>query len=176
MPPLIIAIARFLAFSSSAQTEKSKVFKKIEYINGNFYRQTYDTIKLTEEPIDIYFFRKHFNFPYYLPDRFIDKSLRNRIISVWRDLNGKKDYQKNRENTYTYDSIGRVTNYTYSGCFVCSNLPYNYRVIYNKKGKIEQINNTINSKENFKFYYDNKDDIVKLEKYLLDKLETEVIN
>ena len=58
MRHLIIAIATFLASSSSAQTGKFKIFKKTEYTNGNFYRQTYDTIKLTQEPIDIYFLYK----------------------------------------------------------------------------------------------------------------------
>jgi hypothetical protein len=176
MQLLIIAIAIFLAFSSSAQTEKFKIFKKTEYSNNNFYTQTYDTIKLTQEPIDIYFFRKHFHFPYYLPDKFIDERLKHRTTSVWRDPNGKKDDKNNWQNTYTYDSLGRVTSYTYSGCFVCSNFPYNYRVTYNKKGQVEQLNETINSIESFKFYYDNKGDIIKLEKYLLDKLETEVVN
>jgi hypothetical protein len=157
-----------------AQTESLKIFKKTEYINGNFYRQTYDTLKLTNLAIDIFFFKKNFYIPYYLPDKFIDEKLNNKKISVWSDPKGKKDYKLNWENTYTYDSTGRLTNYTYSGCFACSAFPYNYKVIYNRKGQVEQLKNTINEKDSFKIYYSNKGDIIKLEKYLMDKLETEL--
>jgi hypothetical protein len=91
---------------------------------------------------------------------------------VWRDSKGKKDYQKNWENTYTYDSLGRVTSYTYSGCFVCSNLPYNYTVTYNSAGQVDRIFSTNNLKDGFKFSYNKKGDVIRLEKYLLNKLET----
>ncbi len=175
MRPYLIVIATLLAFSSLAQTGQLKVFKTTQYINGNLHRETNDTIKIISEQIDIYFFNKHFYSPYYLPGKFLDKSRKNQTISVWRDPNSKKDYQQNWENTYTYDSSGRVTNYTFSGCFICSSFPYNYTVTYNSLGQVEQIFNSINSKDDFKFYYDNKGDIVKFEKYWYDKLETEIV-
>lgn len=78
----------------------------------------------------------------------------------------------NWENTYSYDSLGRVTNYSYSGCFVCSDFPYTYNVTYNLAGQVDRIFNSNNIKDGFKFYYNSKGDIVKFEKYLLDKLET----
>lgn len=178
MRPFLIAIVTFFSFASSAQSGRAKVFHKTEYINGSFYRQTSDTIKVANEPIDIYFFKRHFFSPYYLPEKFIDQQHKNKTISAWRDPKGKKDYQQNWENTYTYDSLGRVTNYTYSGCFICSNLPYSYTVTYNSIGQVHRIFNTTNIKDGFKFYYNKKGDVVKLEKYLLDKLETviELIN
>lgn len=77
----------------------------------------------------------------------------------------------NWENTYTFDSLGRVTTYTYSGCFVCSNLSYSYNVTYNAIGQVDRISNKI-LKDGFTFYYNPKGDIIRLEKYLLDKVET----
>lgn len=173
---LLMAIITFLAVHAVAQTETVKIFRKTEYSNGNFYRQRCDTIKVAQEPVDVYFFKKHFNFPYYLPGKFTDEALKNRTISVLRNPNGKKDDKGNWENTYTYDSLGRVTNYTYSSCFLCSSLPYSYSVTYNKDGQIEALNETINNLESFRFYYDAKGAIVKLEKYIFGKLQTELVN
>jgi hypothetical protein len=175
MRPLLIAIATFFVFNSFAQTGQSKISRRTEYINGNLYRQISDTIKLTNECIDIYFFKRHFFSPYYLPEKFINRQYKNQRVSVWRKPNGKKDYQQNWENTYTYDSLGRVISYDYSGCFICSNLAYSYTVTYNSSGQVERIVNTTNLKDGFKFYYNNKGDVVKLEKYILDKLETEIV-
>lgn len=167
----LISILTVFCMTSSAQTESVKVFHKTEYINGNFYRQLSDTIKTESENIDIYFLRRHFFSPYNLPEKFTDHQRKNKTISVWHDPNGKKDYQQNWKNTYTYDSFGRVTNYTYSGCFICSNLPYNYTVTYNSIGQVDRIFNTINTKDEYKFYYDNKGDIIKFEEYFGEKLE-----
>jgi hypothetical protein len=161
--------------ASSGQKSQVKFFYKTEYVNGKFFRQTRDTIEVTNELVDIYFFKRHFFSPYYLPEKFIDQQYKNKKISVWRDPKGKKDYQQNWENTYTYDSLGRVTSYTYSGCFICSNLPYNYAVTYNSCGQVESIVGIDNLKDGFKFYYDTKGRIKKFEKYLGDKLETEII-
>ena len=147
----------------------------MEYINGNFYRQLYDTIKIVNEQIDIYFLKRHFYSPYYLPDKFIDRQKRSQKISVWRDQKGKKDFQQNWENIYTYDSLGRVINYSYSGCVICSNVPYNYRVTYNSKGQVAHIADLKNLIDSFKFFYDNKGEIMKFEKYLEDKLEIEIM-
>jgi len=150
---------------------QSKVFKKTEYINGNFYRELYDTIKSANEKLDIYFFKHHFYLPYYLPDEFSNKRKRNQKIPVWGDPKGKKDYRQNWENIYTYDSFGRMVSYSYSGCFICSNLPYNYNVTYDLNGRVVQISETKNMTDRFKFYYNDKGAVVKFEKYLMDKLE-----
>lgn len=176
MKRLLMGIAALLAVHTGAQAQQVKIFKKTEYSNGNFYRQIYDTIALTQQPVDLYFFKKHFNFPYYLPEKFTDQALKNRTISVRRYPNAQKDDKNNWKHTYTYDSLGRVTSYAFSDCFACSNLPYNYSVTYNKEGQIEELKETINNTGSFRFYYDAKGDIVKLEKYAHGKLQTEVVN
>jgi hypothetical protein len=174
MRPFLISILTVFCLISSAQSRRVKIFHKTEYINGNFNRQLSDTINATNEPVDIYFFKRHFFSPYYLPEKFIDQQSKNKTISVWRDPNGKKDYLQNWENTYTYDSLGRVINYTYSGCFICSNTPYNYTVTYNSIGQVDRIFSSINVKDGFKFYYNKKGDIIKFEEYLGNKVETEI--
>lgn len=161
-----------LSFCSYAQTESTKIFKKTEYINGNFYRELFDTINLVNEKIDIYFFKNHFYTPYYLPDKFVDKRYKNQKITIWRDPKGKKNHEKNWENTFIYDSLNRVINFTYSSCIICNSFPYNYTVIYNSNGQVYQIANSINEQDGFKFYYNSKDEVERFEKYLFKKLET----
>lgn len=126
--------------------------------------------------MDLYFFKKHFNFPYYLPAKFTDEALKNKTISVRRYPNAQKDDKNNWKHTYTHDSFGRLTSYAFSDCFSCSSLPYNYSVTYNKDGRVEAFTETINNMESFRCYYNAKGDIVKLEKYLFGKLRAEVVN
>ena len=172
MRPLLISILTFVLFSSYAQTGRTKIFKRTEYINGNIYRQLFDTIRVSNDRVDLYFYKNHFYIPYYLPDKFVNKRYKNKKVSVWANSKGKKDYKKNWENTYTYDGLNRVTSFTFSGCFICSSFPYNYAVTYNSKGQVDKIVNTINEKDSFKFYYNNEGYADKLEKYLFGKLET----
>ena len=176
MRTFLITILTLSAFVTSAQTRQIKIFKKTVYINGSFYRQTDDTIKVGTEQADIYLFKRHFYIPYYLPERFVDKRYKGQMLSVWGDPTGKKDYQQNWENTYTYDSIGRVVQYTYSGCFICSDFSYNYTVAYNSLGQVERIFNSTNVKDSYVFYYNSKGEVVKLKKYSIDKLETEIVS
>jgi len=174
MRPFLIAILTFTLLSSSAQTGKKKIFKQTDYMNGNLYSKVFDTIKVSDERLDVYFLKRHFYSPYYLPEKFIDKQYKNQKVSIWHDPTKKKDYRHNWENTYTYDSLSRVTNFTYSGCLICSNFPYNYTVTYNYNGQVEKISNSTNMKETFKFYYNSNGDIVRFEKFSSDKLETRI--
>ncbi|KAA2239834.1 hypothetical protein F0L74_26985 [Chitinophaga agrisoli] len=172
MQPYIITLLTILTFSCYAQTGEVKTFKKKTYINGNLYQQTSGAIKIENEPIDVYFFQRHFSSPAHLPKKFTDKQYSGQTISFWSNPNGKKDFQSNWTNTYSYDSLGRVINYAYSACVACSSVPYNYSVTYNAKGQVTLIADK--SKDRFRFYYNDKGDIIKFEKYLLDKLETEI--
>lgn len=176
MRVLLITIL-ILSFNTAfSQTEKKYVFKSTAY--KNLYSpppvEKIDTITSSSVPIDIAFYRRYFNNPYYLPGEFVNEKYKNQTISIWRDPNGKKDFKENWENTYSYDSLGRITNYRFSGCFICSNLAYNYAVTYNEKGQVSQIHNTINDKQLFKFYYNENNDIVKLEMYWFDELTDKI--
>ena len=171
MRSLLIPIIIFLPIVSFAQTEATKIFRKTDYVNGIFYRQSNDTIAAIDEPIDVYFFRRHFYAPYYLPEKFVDPGKKNKTISVWQDPNGKKDYNLNWQKNYIYDNFGRVTSYNYSGCSVCSNFPYSYSVSYNASGNVERIFDKDHLKDSFMFFYNSKGDIVKMDKFLSDQLE-----
>src|SRR5882724_5501029 len=60
MRPFLISILTLTFFWSSAQIRQNKIFKRTEYINGNLYQQLFDTIKVSNENIDIYFLSQHF--------------------------------------------------------------------------------------------------------------------
>jgi len=158
-----------------AQHGKVKVFKKREYINGTFFRQTKGTIEVENEQIDIYFFKRHFQSPYYLPEKLIDKQYSGQTLLLWNDPDGKKDFQRNWRYNYSYDSLGRVTNFTYSSCILCSSLPYNYTITYNAKSQVEAIGNKGETNALFKFYYNDKGDIVKFEEYSGNMLAMDII-
>lgn len=170
----LISILLLSLNCSSAQKQHKRIFKRTEFINGSLYRELYDTIKTGSERMDIYFLKKHFYSPYYLPDQFIDKQNRNKAISIWRYPEDKKDFKQNWEYVYTYDSLGRVIRYTYSSCIICSTLPYDYSVTYNSNDQVILIQETVNPVTSFKFYYNSKGDIIKYEKYLGDKLALEI--
>ncbi len=160
--------------SISAQALQKKIFKRTIFINGNLYRELYDTIKTDKGNIDLYFLKKHFYSPYYLPDKFIDIQNRNKTISIWQDPKDKQDHIRNWEHVYTYDSLGRVIRYTYSSCIICSTLPYDYSVTYNSNDQVILIQETKNPITFLKFYYNSKGDIIKYEKYLGDVMELEI--
>ena len=175
MKQLLIIVATLFFNHSYAQVEVKRIFHKATYINGSIYNELDDTIKINNEKIDIYFFKDHFYSPYNLPYKFVDKKHKNRIISVWAYKKTRKNFAINYENTYKYDNLGRVINYTYSGCLVCSNLPYSYNVTYNSIGQVESIKEATNGGYSYKFYYDQNDNITKFEHFLFSNLLTKII-
>lgn len=166
----LLAIFTVIFFSGPVRAQQINIFKSVEFVSGQFYRQTFDTVKILHKPINIYFFRHHFYSPYYLPEKFINKQYKNRKVSIWAYPPGKKNNQGNWENTYTFDSLGRVVNYTYSSCVICSSLPYNYDVVYNLKGQVTKIFSS-HKMDSFKFYYDRRGNVVKYEKFMQGELE-----
>ena len=176
MRQTFIFFLTILSIHLFGQTNVDRVFKKTEYdIDGSVSTETLDTIKTNGQRIDIYFLRNHFDVPYYLPDTFADKRYKRQTITVWRDSLNKNDFKNNWTNTYTYDGSSRVTNYTYSGCLICSNMPYNYSVTYNISGQILRIENTISEKDAYRIYYNDKGDIKQFDDYSSNKLQTRLI-
>lgn len=171
---LLILIFIFSTLSAVAQKTQLKIFSKTAYVNGAIFRQSKDTIKTVNEPLDIYFYKRHFFTPYYLPASFTDLRYKNKTISVWNDPGGKKDYMQNWENTYTYDSLGRVISYTYTGCIICSNMPYSYTVTYNQAGQVIRLVNTGTMKDGYWLYYNGNAEIYRVEKYVADKPELDI--
>lgn len=81
--------------------------------------------------LDLKFYRKHFNTPYYFPENLIDKFFKNQIVTVWMDTTKEKDFKFNWAHTFKYDEKSRVTSYSFSGCLICSNVPYTIKLFYN---------------------------------------------
>ncbi|HWZ02100.1 MAG TPA: hypothetical protein VNX40_00745 [Mucilaginibacter sp.] len=181
MKLLILTALIFLSLNSYGQKDivgKNIHFKIVEYIKGSFYRErieSVDTSGLAGNKIDLYFFRKYFYRPYYMPDRFINSKYKSETVTIW--VNGKEDTtsRTNWKQTFTYDSLSRVVKYTSSSCFVCNFLPYSYNVSYNKSGQVMTIVNSTNFKETFKIYYDGNVDVKQLDHLIFGKLDERII-
>lgn len=170
----ILCIFYFMTANSVAQTEHTRVFFIDKYSKGKLMHRECDTIKTNEEKTDIYFFQKHFQSLPFIPGKLIDTSQANKRISEWRDPDAEDRFYSNWEYSYTYDSLGRMVNYSYSSCAICSNMPYNYNIMYNSAGQIEQMVNIFGDNETYKLYYNNKGDLIKIEKYYGGDLSLEI--
>ena len=160
---MILQIVVLLTSGLSLFAQNSeKQFVVIEYINGNAYREKTEKIITNLEKIDIAFMRKHFYVPYYFPEKFIDSKYNNETVVVWRNENDKKDFKSNWTNTYVYDSQSRVKEYSYSGCLICSNMAYNYKVAYDQNNRVTKLENRISEKQIIEFDYDMRGEIIEL--------------
>ncbi|ACU63753.1 hypothetical protein [Chitinophaga pinensis] len=175
MRTFLIIILTIWTSGCHAQTRKPQAFKKTtySYIYSELYQQTTDTIATEEEPIDIYFFCDHLKLPYRLPKKLTDKQYAGKTISD-NNPHAGSNVQSNWSNTYSYDSIGRLTNFSYSSCIACSSFPFSYAITYNGKGQIASIVNKLGLKERFEFQYNVAGDIIKLAKYSSELLEIEI--
>jgi hypothetical protein len=156
-----------------AQPGYEFIFRNTEYSNGKLWRQTYDTIIVQNEIIDIKLFKQHFSIPISFPNAFIDIKKKGETISKWGSEIAKKDYEHNWTDSYSYDSLGRFIKYNYSSCVPCSQMAWAYTVKYDSMNRIERIEATTDRL--FKFYYDERDRIVRYELYNQGQLETEII-
>ena len=150
-----------------------------------------ETIPNPKSKIDFYFFKEHFYQFYGLPKVLIKESLKNQEITEWKFKDRPKELFENVTETHTYDSDGKLIEYKYSGCNICSQFPWGYKLFYNKNNDIieQQIYNLeqkiyagkdgIKAKyelrdemhKNIKLTYNNSGDIIKLEKFVKNELE-----
>ena len=189
MRTLLFVISYFLFSSLFGQTSKNNVVFKTEDFTSMNSKISIKTEKIRiDSVIDLYFFKKHFYIPYYIPETLIDKSYKDQIVTVWRDTTIKMDYKTNWTHTYTYDIKSRVTDYSFSGCLVCSNLPYTIKLFYNESDKVVKMKKYYSLKiptvdgvttiklsippqavETFILGYDSKGNIIQLE-YFVDEI------
>ena len=126
------------------------------------------------------FYKKNFYRPYHFPKQFIDKKFKNETIEKWNDSTKAKDFNSNWTYTYVYDSLSRVTNYNYSGCLICGQLPYRIRIIYDNQNRplIFQVRNSFDKKEpaneEYVFAYDNKGNIIQIKFFRFGKLDEQI--
>lgn len=181
----------FLTFHFGCTKKKSLDFKvSTNYSEGKSYLIKTKTIENPKSKIDIFFFKKHFNKFYGLPKKLINKKLKNQEITEWNFKDKPQELEENWKEVYTYDSAGRLIEYKYSGCIICSQMPWGYKLFYNKdddiieqqiyflekkfyvekdKMKINYVfNNEMNS--NIKLTYNNRN-IIKFEKRSNNEIE-----
>lgn len=116
---------------------------KFEIIN-NLQIDSIKTViieKEENENLNVFFYKKHFQTPYHLPNNFFNSKFKNETYTFWN--NGKEDleHKLNWSYSYQYDNFSRLISYSYSGCLVCSQLPYIYKVEYDEKGNVRKIYN-----------------------------------
>jgi hypothetical protein len=147
------------------KSQDFQLFKTINYNSNKSFEATYDTVKSTGTKIDIYYFQKHFNHPYHLPSSLTSSQYKDTVITVWSKPPSKENYTSNWSHTYTYDSLGRVINYTYSSCIVCSSFYFDCILTYDESGRVNSIRNVVNEEESYKIYYNEAGDIKQLYEY-----------
>ncbi|MFA7615217.1 MAG: hypothetical protein WCY16_01380 [Weeksellaceae bacterium] len=158
----------FLLVLISGKSNSQQIFK-IETFNNNSANTKFDTIAVSQK-IDLFFYRKHFQIPYFFSEKLIDSNHENETVVKWNSDDFEKDYHKNWTHSYTYDEFSRVIKYEYSGCFVCSQLPYQVEIKYdtqNQPVELIQSYKTIDSPSfiHYKIEYNSNHYIKSLEKF-----------
>ena len=179
---LIVLISIILLSFSCKERKDNRLFKTTYFDSeGLEYKTVIDTIPFCDT-LDLTFYSKHFYKPYYYPEKFIDKRYKDETIVVWADSTKERKFYSNWTITYRYDSLSRVIEYAYSGCFICNQIPYTYIISYNKKNRpvrmenrptLGKPNENLKSKpstEEFVFLYDENDNIIRIQEYLFGKL------
>ena len=169
------------------------IFKTSYFENNQLLNKTkIDTLELTDH-IDLDFFKKHFYKPYYYPKHFINKEFKDSIVVKWNNENIDKNYKSNWTFTFEYDSLSRVTRYEYSGCFICSQLPFKLFIHYDKLNrpilfvnelfinshnniteKVDLETNQSEPYETFEFIYNLTGDIILVKVYRLGLLVEQI--
>jgi len=119
-------------FKTTYLSKNDSVIKEI-YIKPDLilFKTKFDTLAVNEK-IDIGFYRKHFRTPYYCPQQFVSEQYKDTTIEKWANEGIEKDFVRNWTYTYVYDGLSRVINYNFSGCWVCSQLPFYTSIFYDE--------------------------------------------
>lgn len=187
MKILMTICAFYTALPLYAQTNDVGYFKTTNFLNINKTPKTrIDTIAITV-PLDVHFYKKYFSVPYHIPSSFIDKRYKNTAVVTWNDTIKKKNFQDNWTYTSTFDNFSRVIKYEYSGCLLCSQMPYQSTFFYDEENRLIKIENRIDGsfgrkqskqskattsepEEEIHFKYDGEN-IIEIKKWSYKKLE-----
>jgi hypothetical protein len=165
MKKLLFIFILFVFEQNVSAQNSTKQFLVTTYINGNIYREKMENINTDSDSINLSFMRKHFYEPNYFPEKFIDSNYKNETIVIWKNKDKVKDFKTNWTNTYVYDSDSRVIEYSYSGCIACSNMPYNFKVFYDENNNVIRLENNISEKQKFELKYNQEREIIELKAY-----------
>ncbi|WP_299683001.1 hypothetical protein [uncultured Dokdonia sp.] len=129
----ILPLLVLISLSGFAQSD-SLYFSVSSYYSNNLLHKT-DTIAIKDmkQTLDVHFYKKHFHLFYGLPKQLIKKKYKNQEIVEWSN---PENEQANWSDSYTYDTKGRLIEYKYSGCMICSQLPWGYTLTYDQNDNI----------------------------------------
>lgn len=188
MKILMTICAFYFALPLYAQTNEVGYFKTTNFLNKTKApKPRIYTIAITGT-LDINFYKKHFSVPYNVPSLLIDKRYSNTSSLTWNDTIKAKKYFDNWTYTKTFDSLSRVIKYEYSGCQLCSQMPYEYTFFYDDQNRVIKIENkndwsngskqneqskvsTSQPTEEIHFKYDSGDNIIQIKKWSYKILE-----
>ncbi len=149
--PFILAFA-----GSCAQDQKTGniiVVEESTWVSDIYHNTTRDTIALTSELVDLNFFKTHFSILFRLPDTLTQTQHKSSTRKVWGLQSNKTDFNSNWLDTYIYDDKGRLEYFSYSGCLICSQFPFEYDIHYKLTGEIDRISDSSSNKI-YLFYYE----------------------
>jgi len=180
--PLTTLIIVFSFFTACGQTQQNNVIFIHTYFNidGGIFKTEKKNI-VTDKILDLEFYRTEFYKPYHFPETFINTKFKNQTIEIWNDSTKPKDIKSNWSYTYYYDSLSRVTFYTFSSCFTCGQQAFNIQIAYDKKSRPiifsvrHSFRKNLPESEKYEFKYDDKDNIIQL-KYFSDGRLSEQID
>lgn len=188
---VIFFVTILTSLSGYTQSDSLSFSVSSYYQNNTLHRTDTVSIKNTKKTLDIHFYKEHFYQFYGLPKKLIKGKFKNQEITVWAFEDRPKEYNENWTNSYTYDAQGRLVEYQYSGCMICSQFPWGFTLVYDDDNNIiEQqtyflsLTDTIESGEvktvfelskqstgYTKLTYDSEGNIILLEKYGRNDIE-----
>jgi hypothetical protein len=183
---ITILIITSLLYISCQQQKDKEVFITTSFNPDGIFEKTETDTIICSNTLDLKFYNKHFFKPYFYPERFINQRYKSETIAVWADSTQEKKFNSNWTIIYKYDSLSRVIEYGYSGCYICNQFPYNYSISYDKKNrpvrmrrmsvfvKIEADPATEESSEEFFISYDDKDNVIQIQEYSFGKLVEQI--
>ncbi len=153
-------------FSLQAYSQKDSIrIVKYEYPVGYDRNpdKTHFVFEKKDGKIDVYYLKENISLTLPLPKSFIDSRYKNELIVT----GNRKDTLPYKEaiETYKYDSLSRLTSYSYSGCIHCSTSPYHFYVTYNSKNEVIELVNKTNGFERYILRYNKFGNILLLKSY-----------
>jgi len=147
-------------------------FNLVEYENEG--RRINNKIKLKkQDTLDLEFYVSNFDLPSELNLDLFSQKYKNECVVIEND---KNDSLSATQIWFNYDDKSRLTEYTYGGCLTCGMQAYTIKIIYTDnlailyKGKPFEQDVDLAKCSRYKIYFDNRQNITRLEKINLDRL------
>ena len=178
---LVAILTLFVLTTVCGQTGKTIFNFSHTYYNsdGTIFKVDKKTLSVGKI-LDLQFYRQNFYRPYHFPQEFIDKGYKNQSIEIWNDTTKPKNIESNWSYTYVYDSLSRVTFYSYSSCLICGQQAFNIQISYDLKNRPNKFSirhsfdKNLPESERYEFLYDSKGNIIRIN-YITSGRLTELI-